>query len=72
MEERYAIPALQEFPQLSRLHFLSAQNQSVIADYLAYIRACHYGNAMQEGTIRALQSFVVLIPEERRPRSLTT
>ena len=39
MEERYVVPALQEFPQLSRLHFLSAQNQSVIADYLAYIRA---------------------------------
>jgi hypothetical protein len=41
MEERYATPALQEFPQLSRLHFFSAQNQGVIADYLAYLRARH-------------------------------
>ncbi len=34
MEERQATPVLQEFPQLSRLHFLSPQNQGVIADYL--------------------------------------
>jgi hypothetical protein len=42
MEERSATPALQEFPQRSRLHFFSAQTQGVIADYLAYLRARHY------------------------------
>src|SRR5882672_383883 len=59
MEEHAAIPALQEFPQLSRLPFFSPQNQGVIADYLAYLRARHYAPAMQEGTIRALKSFAV-------------
>jgi site-specific recombinase XerD len=66
MEERQAPPVLQEFPQLSRLHFLSAQNQGFIADYLAYLRARHYAPAMQEGTIRALKSFAVLMPEARQ------
>ena len=66
MEEHYATPALQEFPQLSQLHFFSAQNQDVIADYLAYLRARHYGPAMREGTLRALKSFAVLMPEARR------
>src|SRR5712691_11266212 len=66
MEERSATPALQEFPQRSPLHFFSAQTQGVIADYLAYLRARHYAPAMQEGTIRALKSFAVLMPEARR------
>jgi len=66
MEERYPTPALQEFPQLSRLPFFSTQNQGVIADYLAYLRARHYAPAMQEGTIRALKSFAVLIPDARQ------
>jgi site-specific recombinase XerD len=66
MEERSATLALQEFPQLSLLHFFSAQNQGVIAAYLAYLRARRYGPAMQEGTIRALKSFAVLLPEVRQ------
>src|SRR5713226_1079570 len=66
MEEYYATPALQEFPQLSWLPFFSPQNQGVIADYLAYLRARRYGPAMQEGTIRALKSFAVLMPEARQ------
>jgi len=66
MEERSATPALQEFPQLSLLHFLSPQNQDVIKDYLVYIRARRYGPTMQEGTIRALKSFTVLMPEARQ------
>src|SRR5207245_10412374 len=65
MEERYGTPALQEFPQLSLLHFLSPQNQGVVKDYLVYIRARRYGLAMQEGTIRALKNFIVLMPYER-------
>ena len=66
MEERFAIPALQEFPQLSLLHFLSPQNQDLIKNYLVYIRARRYGPAMQEGTIRALKNFIVLMPEARQ------
>ncbi len=66
MEEYDATPALQEFPQLSWLPFFSPQNQGVIADYLAYMRARRYGPAMQEGTIRALKSFAVLMPEARQ------
>ena len=63
MEERSVTPALQEFPQLSLLHFLSPQNQDLIRNYLVYIRARRYGPAMQEGTIRALKNFIVLMPE---------
>ena len=66
MEERSATPALQEFPQLSLLHFLSPQNQDLTKDYLVYIRARRYGPAMQEGTIRALKNFIVLMPEARQ------
>src|SRR5215467_11353546 len=65
-EEHCVTPALQEFPQLCQLPFLSPQNQSVIANYLAYLRVRHYGRAMQEGTLRALKSFVVLLPEARQ------
>ena len=66
MEERSATPALQEFPQLSLLHFLSPQNQDLIKNYLVYIRARRYGPAMQEGTLRALKNFIVLMPEARQ------
>ena len=66
MEERSATPALQEFPQLSLLHFLSPQNQDLVKAYLIYIRARRYGPAMQEGTIRALKNFIVLMPEARQ------
>src|SRR2546425_4261330 len=66
MEERFAIPALQEFPQLSLLHFLSPQNQDLIKNYLVYTRASRYGPAMQEGTIRALKNFIVLMPAARQ------
>ena len=66
MEERSATPGFQEFPQLSLLHFLSPQNQDLIKDYLIYIRARRYGPAMQEGTIRALKNFLILMPEARQ------
>jgi site-specific recombinase XerD len=59
-------PALQEFPQLSRLHVFSARNQGLVADYLAHFRARRYAPAMEEATIRALKSFAVLIPEGRQ------
>ena len=48
------------------MHFLSPQNQGLIADYLVYMRARRYGPSMQEGTIRALKSFAVLMPEARQ------
>ena len=66
MEERSATPALQEFPQLRLLHFLSPQNHGLIKNCLVYIRARRYGPAMQEGTLRALKNFLVLMPEARQ------
>ena len=66
MEEHQATPALQEFPQLRRLPFFSAQNQDLIADYLAHLRARHYAPSMQEATLRALKSFAVLMPKVRQ------
>jgi site-specific recombinase XerD len=66
MEEHGVPPALQEFPQFQQLPCVSLQNHHVIVAYLAYLRARHYGRAMQEGTIRALKSFVGLLPEARQ------
>lgn len=66
MQRLQPTPALQEFPQLSRLHFFSARNQGLVADYLAHLRARHYAPAMQEATIRALKSFAVLMPAARQ------
>jgi site-specific recombinase XerD len=66
MEERPPTPRLQEFPQLRRLAFFSAQNQGLVTDYLAHLRARHYAPAMQEATIRALRSFAVLMPAARQ------
>ena len=66
MEERLATPALQEFPQLQRLAMFNGTNQGLIADYLAYLRARHYAPSVLEGTIRALKSFAVLMPEARQ------
>jgi site-specific recombinase XerD len=66
MQRLQPTPALQEFPQLSRLHFFSARNQGLVADYLAHLCARHYAAAMQEATIRALKSFAVLMPAARQ------
>jgi site-specific recombinase XerD len=66
MEKQQATPVLQEFPQLQRLVMFSAANHALIADYLAYLRARHYAPSVQEGTIRALKSFAVLMPEARQ------
>ena len=57
MEEHCVPPTLQEFPQLKQLPCVSLQNHHVIVAYLAYLRARHYGHAMQEGTVRAPQEF---------------
>jgi len=66
MEERQATPTLQEFPQLQRLAMFSPAHHGLIADYLAHLRARHYAPSVQEGTIRALKSFAVLMPEARQ------
>jgi site-specific recombinase XerD len=66
MEERQATPTRQEFPQLQRLAMFSPANHGLIADYLAHLRARHYAPSVQEGTIRALKSFAVLMPEARQ------
>ena len=66
MEEGQLVPRLQEFPQLSRLHCFSPQNQGLIADYFAHLCARHYAPSVQEGTLRALRSFAVLMPEARQ------
>jgi hypothetical protein len=54
------------FPQLRRLHFFSPHNQRLIADYLAYLRARHYASSTQEGALRALKCFAVLMPKARQ------
>jgi hypothetical protein len=51
MQRLQSTPALQEFPQLSRLHCFSTQNQGVVADYLAHLRARHDAPAMQDATL---------------------
>src|SRR5262245_51642107 len=66
MEERQATPTLQEFPQLQRLAMFGSTNQAFIADYLGHLRARHYAASVQEGTLRALKSFAVLMPEARQ------
>ena len=66
MEEHCVPPTCQEFPQFKQLSCVSLQNHHVIVAYLAYLRARHYGHAMQEGTIRALKSCVGLLPEARQ------
>ena len=38
----------------------------MIADYLAHLRARHYASSTQEGALRALKCFAVLMPEARR------
>jgi hypothetical protein len=54
------------FPPLRRLHFFSPHNQRLIADYLAYLRARHSASSTQEGALRALKCFAVLMPEARQ------
>ena len=54
------------FPQLRRVHFLSAQNQELIAAYLAHLRARHYASSTQDNALRALKCFAVLMPAARQ------
>jgi hypothetical protein len=70
MPRLQSTPALQEFPQLSRLHFFSTQNQGVIADYFAHLRARHYAPAMQEATLLALKRLSLRIGEILGGRAL--
>ena len=53
-------------PQLRRFAFLSPQNQCWIADYLTHLRTRHYALSTQEGALRALTCFAVLMPAARQ------
>jgi site-specific recombinase XerD len=58
--------AVHAFPQLRRFAFLSPLNQCFIADYLTHLRTRHYALSTQEGALRALKCFAVLMPEARQ------
>jgi hypothetical protein len=45
---------------------LSPQNQGWIADYLTHLRTRHYALSTQDGALRALKCFAVLMPEARQ------
>ena len=66
MQRLQPTPVQHALPQLRRLHFFSPHNQRLIADYLAHLRARHYASSTQEGALRALKCFAVLMPEARR------
>ena len=53
-------------PQLRRFAFLSPPNQGWIADYLTHLRTRHYALSTQDGALRALKCFAVLMPEARQ------
>src|SRR5215510_6719910 len=53
-------------PQLRRFAFLSPQNQGWIADYLTHLRIRHYALSTQDGALRALKCFAVLMPQARQ------
>ena len=75
-EERYAAstihPSAPRIPNMSRLHFFSTQNQGLVADYLAHLRARHDAPTMQEGTLRALKTSRSSCPRRGRPLSMRT
>ena len=66
MQRLQPTPGRHAFPQLRRLHFFGPHNQRLIVDYLTHLRVRHYAPSTQEGTLRALKSFAVLMPEARR------
>ena len=66
MQRLQPTPGRHAFPQLRRLHFFSPHNQRLIADYLTHLRVRHYASSTQEGTLRALKCFAVLMPEARQ------
>jgi integrase/recombinase XerD len=57
---------LHTYPELRRFTFLSPQNQRWIADYLVHLRTHHYALSTQEGALRALKCFTVLMSEARQ------
>ena len=66
MENRPPTRPLHRVPQLRRLHYLRQQNYEKVAAYLAHLRARHYAPGTQEGALRALKNFTVLLPSERQ------
>jgi integrase/recombinase XerD len=53
-------------PQLRRFPYFSPQNQALVAAYIAYLRARHYAASTQDGALRALTCFAVLLPTARQ------
>lgn len=66
MQSLQTTPVVHAFPQLRRLHCLSLQNQELVATYLVHLRTRHYASSTQEGPLRALKCFAVLMPEARQ------
>jgi site-specific recombinase XerD len=66
MEALQATPGQPDTVPCSRLPMLSATNQGLVADYLAYLSARQYAPSVQEGTLRALKSFATLLPTARQ------
>ena len=66
MQSLQTTPVVHAFPQLRRFAFLSPLNQRFIADYLTHLRTRHYALSTQEGALRALKCFAVLMPEDRQ------
>ena len=62
MQSLQPTPVRHACPQLRRLHFFSPHNHRLIADYLTHLRVRHYAPSTQEGTLRALKCFAVLMP----------
>src|SRR4029453_12273596 len=63
MEEHYATPALQEFPQLQRLAMFNPATQGMNTYYIPYLIAPPHSTSVQESATRARKSFPVLMPE---------
>jgi site-specific recombinase XerD len=53
--------------QQRRLPFLSAHNQQLVGEYLAWLRARHYAPTTVQTTIDAIKSFCVRLPLARQP-----
>jgi site-specific recombinase XerD len=66
MQRLQSTRTLPTCPQLRRFAFLSPQNQGWIADYLTHLRTRHYALSTQDGALRALKCFAVLMPEARQ------
>jgi integrase/recombinase XerD len=68
MEKEKGMSTQQPPLSLHRLTFVSALNQDLVADYLAYLRTRHYGLKTLQTTLGALVTFYRFLPPARQPR----